>query len=146
MKIYKYRGKEVRLVGGGFFQKRDKSIHRFVSKKDSIGQCYLTLQKDTCILFKWPNPVINQILQTRYRYIEQTSLTINGKKQEVYKFERAMGENDVIHNVYFSLDFIPICEEYVNGSPLMRCDKKLVDAKEVPEDFKLQVEKIIKSN
>lgn len=144
--IYKYRGEKVCLVGGGLFQLRNKSIHRFESKKDSIGQCYLTLQKDTCIIFKWLDPRTNQILQTRYQYIEQTNLTINGKKQEVYKFERTMGENDVIQNVYFSLNFIPIWEEYASGFTLMPCDIKLVDAKKVPKDFKLQVEKIIKKD
>ena len=146
MKIYKYRGEEVRLVGGGFFQRKGNSIYRFKSKEDSIGQCYLTLQKDTCIIFKWSNPMVNNILQTCYRYIGITSMTINGKEQKMYKFERAMGVSNIIHNVYFTLDFIPVWEEYARGFTLMECDTKLVDDKEVPTDFKLQVEKIVREN
>lgn len=146
MKIYKYRGKKVCLVGGGLFERRGNSLYRYKSKKDSVGRCYLTLLKDTCIIYQWDDPLVNNVLQTKYRYIGMIDLIVNNKEQKMYKFERAMGVSNVIHNVYFTLDFIPVWEEYSRGFTLMECDTKLIDVNKVPSDFKLQVENIVRKN
>lgn len=139
MDIFVYREGKVHLVNGGIYLQKNNSVYRFESRNDRVGQCYLKLQKDTCIYFNMSDPRLNPVLKTRYRYIETTNAMINGEKLQVYKFECARGASEIVYNVYFSRDFIPLKEEYVSGA-VLKCDLELINDSEVPRDFKMQVE------
>lgn len=139
MDIFVYREGKARLLGGGIYLRKDNSVYRFESKNDHVGQCYFTLQKDTCVDFNMSDPRLNSILRTRYCYIGAMDMIIDGEIQHVYKFERTMGTSEVVYNVYFSKDFIPLKEEYVSGVDL-ECDLELIDSRKVPSDFKIQIE------
>lgn len=137
MRVFVHNG-QARLVNGGRYLRKGNSMYRFESPRDSVGQCYFILQKDTSVCFNVSDPRLNPILKTCYRFIKDTSININNNMQDVYMFERELGNSGVLYNVYFRPDFVPVKEEYVHGFSNMY-DIELLEEDKVPREFKRQV-------
>lgn len=116
-----------------YYKVKDKELFKLRNKYDVKGDCFLSINTDTCVVYNHRDKVLNEALRTKHCFIGKQNIETESGSIETYVFNREVGKQEtVISRVYFNHSFLLIKEEYIKGIyPLF--ERKLVS--NIPDGF-----------
>ena len=134
---YHIRVDSIERLEDSFFKKEEGTLVRYINESDTIGQIYLKVQLDTSFVFKYEDPVMNDVLGSVFSYLGEEALPGDGRKKMFLKFRKDM--DGTIFNVYLSDNYVLermdwIVEDYLHFV------MERVAPSDVPEGFREKIE------
>ena len=131
------------LTRSSFYKIKNDGLIKYNNILDTVGYDYLCIKKDTCIVWKHPNEIMNVIAQQKHCFIGEEVLKVGEDEIYTYKFLVKVGSNDCTDNVqyisYYDKSFILVKYEKISiGYPrLERIDT-------IPLEFRVFLDSIMK--
>lgn len=118
-----------------YYKIMDGELIRLRNKNDMIGELYLSVKRNTGVVYNHSDSIMNDVLCKKHTYSGSQKIKVPCESDSVlaYVFIKEVGKGEcVISRVYYDSKFVLLREDYISGMHT-KFSKKMVC--NIPEDI-----------